>query len=77
MQLAATKELYILKKSYASFLTIYIVYKLCLLFLSLISIIPVGAKRSFSKFKLIKYYLRSTISQKSQEGLFVLSAIVI
>ena len=52
-----------------SFPNVYIAYRILLA----ITITVASAERSFSKFKLIKSYLRSTMSQEKLSGLAVLS----
>ena len=52
-----------------SFPNVYITYRILLA----ITVTVASAKRSFSKFKLIKSYLRSTMSQEKLSGLAVLS----
>ena len=52
-----------------SFPNVYIAYRILLA----ITVTVASAERSFSKFKLIKSYLRSTMSQEKLSGLAVLS----
>ena len=52
-----------------SFPNAYITYRIMLTILVLV----VSAERSFSKLKIIKIYLRSTMSQESLNGLVILS----
>ena len=52
-----------------SFPNVYIAYRILLA----ITVTVASTERSFSKFKLIKSYLRSTMSQEKLSGLAVLS----